>query len=150
MRICHRCRKARPPSMFYEAMEARASAKRGRTVRHACRECQRDANARKTAGRREFVRRYKVEHGCADCGLRSEHSEIFDFDHRPGEAKVKGVAALITSGPQSALEAEMAKCDLVCANCHRIRTHHRAPAHYRGESEGESSWTTCPASTSIG
>ena len=28
----------------------------------------------------------------------------------------------------TSLQAEMAKCDLVCANCHKIRTHKRSIA----------------------
>jgi hypothetical protein len=132
LRTCHRCETERPLDMFYAEMEARATARRGRPVRHACRVCQKAANERKTAGRRQYVRDLKIRHGCSDCGITSEHPEIFDFDHRPGETKIKSVAALITSGPQDALEAEIAKCDLVCANCHRIRTKLRQPVHYRG------------------
>ena len=132
LRVCHRCGTELPLDMFYVEMEARATAKRGRPVRHACRSCQKAANERKTVGRRRYVRDLKIRLGCSDCGIKSEHPEIFDFDHRPGEVKTKHVAALITSGPQSALEDEIAKCDIVCANCHRIRTKMRQPTHYRG------------------
>lgn len=43
-----------------------------------------------------------------------------DFDHVFG-AKVKGVGQILGSCKQTVL-AEVAKCELVCANCHRIRT----------------------------
>lgn len=56
-----------------------------------------------------------------DCGLRCEYPEVFEFDHRPGETKVADVTKLRV-GKMSALVAEIAKCDVVCANCHRIRT----------------------------
>jgi hypothetical protein len=46
-----------------------------------------------------------------------------DFDHRDGRDKsfdlMTGGAMLATRGR---LMAEVAKCDIVCANCHRIRT----------------------------
>jgi hypothetical protein len=48
-----------------------------------------------------------------------------DFDHLPGTLKVRD----IKSGQQlgwEALLAEVAKCEAVCANCHRIRTVDRA------------------------
>jgi hypothetical protein len=51
---------------------------------------------------------------------------VMDFDHREGELKTDNVANLVAS-PHSMkkLLEEIAKCDLVCANCHRIRTHAR-------------------------
>ncbi len=60
---------------------------------------------------------------CLDCGG-TFPPECMDFDHRPGEVKLFGVS----HGKAYAwerVEAEIAKCDLVCANCHRIRTRAR-------------------------
>lgn len=57
---------------------------------------------------------------CIDCGLKYP-PECMDFDHVRGKK-------LFTIGErrrQSGLLAEIAKCDLVCANCHRIRTRAR-------------------------
>ena len=62
---------------------------------------------------------------CADCaGWFAPHQ--MDFDHRPGTVK----RFRLTSGgamlrPTAALLEEAAKCDVVCANCHRIRTWER-------------------------
>ena len=53
---------------------------------------------------------------CIDC-KNTFPPECMDFDHLPGTEKVAGVGAMITSSI-----AEISKCDLVCANCHRIRT----------------------------
>jgi hypothetical protein len=49
-----------------------------------------------------------------------------DFDHR--EANTKSFWVLQRAGAVSRerLEAEIAKCDIVCANCHRARTYQRA------------------------
>src|ERR1051326_1741302 len=60
---------------------------------------------------------------CLDCGG-SFPPECMDFDHRPGQAKVRDVGSMVTSAMETLL-AEVAKCDLVCANCHRIRTRKR-------------------------
>lgn len=63
---------------------------------------------------------------CADCG--GEYpSFVMDFDHVRGE-KVASIAVLTyklaaTRAGLARLVAEMAKCDVVCANCHRVRTH---------------------------
>jgi hypothetical protein len=45
-----------------------------------------------------------------------------DFHHRDGVKKDMPVSWLVNMGAAwIRIEAEMAKCDLVCANCHRIR-----------------------------
>lgn len=49
-----------------------------------------------------------------------------DFDHRPGKDKVQKVSTMFAAGWNlDVILAEISKCDLVCANCHRIRTRDR-------------------------
>lgn len=56
-----------------------------------------------------------------DCGYR-EHPAALDFDHRDPTAKrMSSIAKHLTRRWEVVL-AEIAKCDVVCANCHRIRT----------------------------
>lgn len=63
----------------------------------------------------------KLERGCADCGW-AEWARGLDWDHVRGR-KTAIVSAMIANGrPWPEIEAEMEKCDVVCANCHRIRT----------------------------
>lgn len=57
---------------------------------------------------------------CADCGLVFP-PECMDWDHRHGTLKVFNIGGSATR-PWKDILAEIAKCDLVCANCHRIRT----------------------------
>lgn len=57
---------------------------------------------------------------CMDCCKRF-HPVCMDFDHRPGEIKLFTIAARKMG--REALLAEIAKCDVVCSNCHRLRTH---------------------------
>lgn len=63
---------------------------------------------------------------CQDCGNKFP-PVCMDFDHRPGEVKLFGISAAVRYSWDVIL-AEMAKCDLVCANCHRIRTEERRQA----------------------
>lgn len=60
---------------------------------------------------------------CADCGNRFS-PEAMDFDHVRGP-KLFGIATGLLSKSVLQLEAEIAKCDIVCANCHRVRTRQR-------------------------
>jgi len=47
-----------------------------------------------------------------------------DFDHRDPTTKFKGVTRMIFGSIERML-AEAEKCDIVCANCHRLRTFDR-------------------------
>lgn len=60
---------------------------------------------------------------CYDCGI-IYPSYVMDFDHRKKEDKLNNIARLIRDGwSKEKLLFEIKKCDLVCANCHRIRTY---------------------------
>jgi len=69
----------------------------------------------------------KLAQGCADCGW-AEHPRGLDWDHVVG-SKICNVADLVAFSPEWRLVAdEIAKCECVCANCHRIRTMERMNA----------------------
>lgn len=73
---------------------------------------------------RDEVRNYKASNSCVDCGQQYQYF-VMDFDHVRGE-KIANVADIINrSCSRKAVWEEIAKCDLVCANCHRCRTHSR-------------------------
>ena len=65
------------------------------------------------------IQALKLAIGCEDCGYR-DHAEALDFDHVYGEKKFG-----ITTGWKrkwSDLEEEILKCQIRCANCHRVAT----------------------------
>lgn len=64
---------------------------------------------------------------CHDCGVTFPHYAM-DFDHVPERGPKLFTIASNLGRSIEVLEAEIAKCDLVCANCHRSRTHHRGYA----------------------
>lgn len=78
---------------------------------------------------RAIVDEAKRNKPCMDC------KHVFDpicmdFDHVRGEKKFNiKQAAQRRLGLQVLLD-EIAKCDLVCSNCHRLRTLHRGQADY--------------------
>jgi L-lysine 2,3-aminomutase len=57
-----------------------------------------------------------------DCGV-SYPYYVMDFDHRDPAKKKDGVATLVKKGNVKRLLEEIDKCDVVCSNCHRERTH---------------------------
>jgi hypothetical protein len=64
----------------------------------------------------------KESRPCADCGGFFLACQM-DFDHLAD--KFRNIAAMRSYSEKRILE-EIAKCDIVCANCHRLRTWHRA------------------------
>jgi hypothetical protein len=60
---------------------------------------------------------------CMDCWGWFEPCQM-DFDHRDSKTKYKTVSQLGFANMKVILK-EIAKCDLVCANCHRLRTYRR-------------------------
>lgn len=58
---------------------------------------------------------------CIDCGVSYPHY-VMDSHHRDPSEKEDVIATLVKMGNESRLRAELAKCDIICANCHRIRT----------------------------
>lgn len=69
---------------------------------------------------REIVNRAK-DVPCADCGVVYPHY-VMDFDHVRGE-KEAHVSRMLSRGvPEEVLLAEIEKCEVVCANCHRERS----------------------------
>jgi hypothetical protein len=135
-RRCGTCGEHRELAMFYEAAEKRRAKVRGYdSVKIPCRVCVHERNWKRMQPRRDYIDAVKIASGCMDCGLRNpDHPEIYDFDHRPGETKVRNVALFAMSGTMDALKAEIAKCDVVCANCHRMRTRARGNTKPFGKS----------------
>ena len=65
----------------------------------------------------------KTTAGCDDCGYDAE-AVALDFDHLPEHGKAFALARCGTRGwPR--VWAEVMKCEVVCANCHRVRTRSR-------------------------
>lgn len=64
-----------------------------------------------------------------DCGY-NRCTAALEFHHRDPEAKLFNVNMMTMTNSWSAIVAEVAKCDLLCANCHR---EHHAPDWTFGE-----------------
>ena len=60
---------------------------------------------------------------CADCGRRFLPC-VMQFDHRDPATKKFTISRSRTRA-HATLLAEVAKCDIVCTNCHRVRTYER-------------------------
>jgi Zn finger protein HypA/HybF involved in hydrogenase expression len=65
----------------------------------------------------------RFKNGCVDCG--NDDVRVLQFDHL--KDKKIAVSELLKLGASSKkVVEELDKCDVVCANCHSIRTSSRA------------------------
>lgn len=70
---------------------------------------------------RAYIRDYLLAHPCMVCG--ESDILVLEFDHRDRNTKLFNVGNAIARNTSLAdLEAEIAKCDVLCANDHRRRT----------------------------
>ncbi len=128
--------------------------KRGKPHRRAdCKECRKGYLKGYYADNPAYFTAYRQEHGerqnakSVECMRRSRGERydfiaqlksapcldckgtfapcVMDYDHRDPSTKVGGVSELVkTYVPWSRVLEEIAKCDLVCSCCHRLRTYH--------------------------
>lgn len=74
--------------------------------------------------KRRFLIKYK-NRKCADCGIKYPFY-VMDLDHRDFRSKVNNVSSMFTHNwSLDKIKTEVKKCDVVCANCHRIRTYNK-------------------------
>jgi hypothetical protein len=74
--------------------------------------------------KRKWIIRIKENTPCTDCGRYYPHY-VMEFDHLPQYEKKFLVSLGCVQRKIDLIKAEMAKCELVCSNCHRVRSHTR-------------------------
>lgn len=72
--------------------------------------------------KRDFINKIK-DRPCADC-KKIYPSFVMDFDHNGLEGKLNNIATIVAKNwSLEKIKEEIRKCDVVCANCHKLRTH---------------------------
>lgn len=71
---------------------------------------------------KKWLAQYKLDAGCVDCGYK-DHSVALEFDHIPGRGKKLFAVSVARSIEAAIMEIE--KCEVRCANCHRVKTQER-------------------------
>ncbi len=69
-----------------------------------------------------FLLDYLAAHPCIDCG--TTNILVLEFDHMDRSEKLNNISSLLRLdvGP-ARMSAEVDKCEVRCANCHRVKTH---------------------------
>jgi hypothetical protein len=99
---------------------------------YACEEQGKAINRQRAKRRYEYgvavLRRLKTIKGCACCGFRGHHAS-FEYNHLEPNSKLYNVqkkAHLVaysrTAPCKIKLKQELAKCEVLCRNCHGVHT----------------------------
>lgn len=133
-RVCHFCKREKELNEKNFAWKNKGKG----TFQYGCRPCQSEyRKAHYQANKKKYVDKAKIwtearkrefftwlrDQKCVDCG--NDDLRVLEFDHRNPESKSGNISRMLTEASSAKLEEEMAKCDIVCANCHRIRTAER-------------------------
>lgn len=128
-RLCRRCDRMLPETAFNRYGERRQWWCRScfreyyRSDRDRHRARNQALKAKRVDEARAFVRSHLERAGCADCG--ETDLVLLEFDHL--RDKTTEVATMVNRGVSiRRLREEIARCDVVCCACHRLRTAHRA------------------------
>lgn len=122
--LCGECRKCKQREYMREYQ--RKNPEQNRAKAAAWRK--QNPERRKAQARKRWLERsaqldaIKLERGCAKCGY-NEHPAALLFHHRDPAEKELNVSQLAARA-WPVIEEELAKCDVLCGNCHLI--HHYA------------------------
>jgi hypothetical protein len=79
---------------------------------------------------RRFVHQFLLAHPCVQCG--ETDPIVLEFNHLDPTAKAGNLCDLVHGRSSLArLRAEIARCEVLCANCHQRHTTLVRPVHYK-------------------
>lgn len=116
MKCCSRCKTDKPIADFY-----RLAGK----LHSWCKPCFNGYVTERWKERKvSVIKRMGGE--CVDCGLRhrggkGDNTVVFDLHHTTGTADKVGDWKKMRQFSDDRLDKELAKCVLLCSNCHRLR-----------------------------
>jgi hypothetical protein len=104
--ICRACRKTLDSQLY------KTSDKRKESVKAAVQ--------RNQVKHREYVWRYLETHPCVECG--ETDPRVLEFDHLDRSTKTGAVSTIASYCSKKRIDEEIAKCRVLCCNCHRRHT----------------------------
>ncbi len=137
VKICTKCGKTKYFRSFYRRKRGSRSGK----YYEKCKECMKLRGRKYYHDNRDrqlhlaLLRRHKAylekraftikakDKPCADCGIKYSHY-VMDFDHKEDSEKINDISYMMTRNwSLEKIKKEILKCEVVCSNCHRIRTY---------------------------
>lgn len=135
MKKCTRCLNELPLTDFHKNIRTKTG------YACSCKKCSKEQiiksrnkekHINNVINRKKLLRSYVINHlkanPCVDCG--ESNPVVLEFDHVRG-TKTENISAMIIKGFSiESISSEIEKCEVRCANCHRIVTAKRNPNHW--------------------
>jgi 5-methylcytosine-specific restriction endonuclease McrA len=120
-KVCGACRQRKPLSQFSNDRSSRDGRRwRCKTCDNACRAARRASVELARRARRRVTLIAMLGGHCVECG-ESDRSRLH-FDHVDPETKVATVSRLLDTGRWERILEEAVKCQLLCVDCHKLKT----------------------------
>lgn len=118
MRTCRMCKQELDIELFrYKSGQPRKDG-----LQTACKPCVLNRLREHRQKMRSLVNRWKEIKGCSCCGFKGKHFQL-DLDHvDPSTKYAQNHRAYEPNWKKERIKEELAKCVILCANCHRMKT----------------------------
>jgi len=113
-KLCNYCKKYYPENCFGVALTTKIKVFR----RRKCRHCYRSTKQLLIQRYFKWLNDYKQQRGCSRC--KTIDPRVLDFHHKNNENKLFTVGGFRRAVGFERIKKEVEKCEVVCANCHRI------------------------------
>lgn len=118
MKTCNHCNETLDDSLFnYKSGQPKKSG-----LQNRCKPCVLKLLKVHRQKMRNLVNRWKCMKGCSECGFKGHHFQL-DLDHvDPSSKYAQNHRAYEPNWKKERIKKELAKCVILCANCHRLKT----------------------------
>lgn len=113
-RTCYKCWETKSTTNYYKDKSRKSG------LANKCKSCSYTVGKSRYCSNLAIVKKLKSV-PCSDCGISYPHY-VMDFDHLPSKNRKRWSVNRRVIGSITTLMEEIDKCEIVCSNCHRIRT----------------------------
>jgi hypothetical protein len=113
VKFCNGCSSYKSLELFGSRGAIRSSHSRSK-----CKDCRYKQRDKVNQEKQAYVNNYKLEKGCNRCGYNT-CSAALEFHHPNDDKWQKGKRAVNATWGYDRINAEIIKCEVLCANCHR-------------------------------
>jgi hypothetical protein len=114
LKECRYCKKSFPEDAFGVALTTPSKIFR----RRKCRDCYRTTKLTLANKYLKWINQQKQAQGCKRCGAKDPR--VLDFHHTDDKNKLFSIGTFRRAVGFEQIQKEVEKCEVVCANCHRI------------------------------
>ena len=126
MKSCTKCKEIQSLDNFNNRKTRKGTPIKSSWCKSCMKVCKRKSDNTRANTLRKFVFDYLSNSNCVVCG--TDNILVLEFDHKDSKTKSFNIGRAITgkdfpTPPLEKVIEEINKCDVMCRNCHQIKTH---------------------------